>query len=767
MVTKDLGMVTAYAYAVAGGYTGTEAQFEQLMADLAVVVDDFDNFSVNVTTLPAGSSATASYADGVLSLGIPKGDKGDKGNTGDTGAPAGFGTVSATVDANIGTPSVEVTASGADTAKNFAFAFHNLKGQKGDKGDTGEVSEAELAEALEDFSANGTVANAEQLTTDIRANDQTPYLFRTAGGSVDIGDREYINGIVGGTIAWNQIVRNGNFADTSGWQISSGVGTPTVENGVITFTQKSSYSMAGLGQSKANTVNRIQPSHIYLFSCDAMAHNEDIKIGIGLPYTNKEKICPSNVFTKLYSIISAPAQVASDTNYQVLQVGNHDASNREYTISVKNFNCFDLTQMFGSTIANYIYALEAANEGAGISWFRKHFPKPYYEYNTGELMSVKALRHKTVGFNAWDEVTELGGLGVTGQPTASTTKIRGKNYIPVLPNTTYYAYVGSGNRIYIASYDADKNFIRYIPSVEGIIRGTFTTPSDARYIRLDIATAYGTTYNHDICINLSWDGERDGEYEEYVEHVYELDPDLELRGIPKLSAGNDLYYDGDVYEPDGTVTRKYGTYTFTGSETLDAVYTRTNGDKYGVIALPNAGVENGMGRSSNGIPFVHGDDAYSGSGTYFSLRSASKITVSVAGATSGADITAWLTTNKPTIVYELATPTTETADPYTNPQIVDDFGTEEFVISNTIDVPIPVGNNTDYPINLKAKLEMAPNSPSQGNGDYIVRQTNGMNEYVPLVIEDALPTIPSTAGTYKLTVTVAEGSDPVLSWEAE
>ena len=53
MITKDLGMVTAYAYAVAGGYTGTEAEFTQLMADLAVVVDDFDNFSVNVTTLPA------------------------------------------------------------------------------------------------------------------------------------------------------------------------------------------------------------------------------------------------------------------------------------------------------------------------------------------------------------------------------------------------------------------------------------------------------------------------------------------------------------------------------------------------------------------------------------------------------------------------------------------------------------------------------------------------------------------------------------------
>lgn len=42
----------------------------------------WENMSAEVETLPAGSDATASYADGVLSLGIPKGEKGDPGTGG-------------------------------------------------------------------------------------------------------------------------------------------------------------------------------------------------------------------------------------------------------------------------------------------------------------------------------------------------------------------------------------------------------------------------------------------------------------------------------------------------------------------------------------------------------------------------------------------------------------------------------------------------------------------------------------------------------------
>ena len=55
-----------------------------------------------------------------------------KGGKGDPGAAAGFGTPQASVDGGTGTPSVEVAVSGPDTAKVFTFTFHNLKGEKGD-----------------------------------------------------------------------------------------------------------------------------------------------------------------------------------------------------------------------------------------------------------------------------------------------------------------------------------------------------------------------------------------------------------------------------------------------------------------------------------------------------------------------------------------------------------------------------------------------------------------------------------------------------------
>ena len=182
MTEKDLGVVTAYAYAVEGGYTGTEAEFTALLGDLADTIAELEGLTVTVNTLPAGSSATASYADGVLSLGIPKGDKGDQGDIGPT------------PDMEIGTVTTlpagsDATASITGTPENPVL---NLGIPKGDKGDTGEVTQAEfddLKSAMYDIyptdTASGAIANFPDGADNIPVKSLTIAIEPVQSGSGD------------------------------------------------------------------------------------------------------------------------------------------------------------------------------------------------------------------------------------------------------------------------------------------------------------------------------------------------------------------------------------------------------------------------------------------------------------------------------------------------------------------------------------------------------------------------------------------------------
>ena len=177
-------------------------------------------------------------------------------------------------------------------------------------------------------------------------------------------------------------------------------------------------------------------------------------------------------------------------------------------------------------------------------------------YNEGEVVNMKASGIKSVGFNAWDEEWENGSFSTTNGKPAYANTIRCKNAIAVLPNMTYHFNIPIPSSItdksymgYALFYNDKDAYINFTP-VGGTYYAQCLTPSDARYMRFYLRTEFGTTYNHDICINLVHSGYRNGEYEPYVEDVLAL-PTLDLfpNGMSKIG---DVY---DEYDDEKSVQR--------------------------------------------------------------------------------------------------------------------------------------------------------------------------------------------------------------------
>lgn len=230
--------------------------------------------------------------------------------------------------------------------------------------------------------------------------------------------------------------------------------------------------------------------------------------------------------SKGYSFYACKAKASDGLTYSpIVKVTNdglstpliafykNDGSNFEAgeEITIKNVVLFDLTQMFG-----------AGNEPDTVEEFKALFPDNYYEYNPGQLVSMTANGLFTNGFNQWDEQWENGYIvSTTGQSFPSTNVICSKNFIPVVPNKTYYFKSPSSNHSHVYEYDKDFLFIGVIWSKGNNI---FTTSPNSKYIKITVGStdAPFSTYNNDICINLSHTGVENGKYEPYWDATKDL-----------------------------------------------------------------------------------------------------------------------------------------------------------------------------------------------------------------------------------------------------
>lgn len=130
----------------------------------------------------------------------------------------------------------------------------------------------------------------------------------------------------------------------------------------------------------------------------------------------------------------------------------------------------------------------------------------YHAFNSGTIKDSILGEIGSAGFNIWDEEWEQGYINANGVP-ASASRLRSKNFIKVVGGKEYCYYCSVLVNFNVFFYDNNYNFISSTTKTNSASNrtATITTPNNVSYIKFYLSSEYGdgTTYNNDICINVS------------------------------------------------------------------------------------------------------------------------------------------------------------------------------------------------------------------------------------------------------------------------
>lgn len=309
------------------------------------------------------------------------------------------------------------------------------------------------------------------------------YTRRTSGGPASIGSgTAQITEIRGKSIVWNQLFS----------------GITNYSNKGITITSEDGGKLTINGTSTDDII-------ITLYANISVFAGHKVIIG------SSEQLPEGASWSYSYN---ADRRWLTINTYALDVSGNfylHINSGVTFSNFVCHYQIHDITQM---QLASQIYSAPA---------FEALYPG-FHGYNAGSILNLMAAGVLADGFNQWDEEWENKKLE-NGVKTENANYVCSKNFIPVIPSTEYYmANLGNytNKTIRMEFYDINKSFlgVDYLNDTNG---WDFQTLPNCYYVQFGSQVSGGmTTYNHDICINLSWSGYRNGEYEPHLESTLNL-----------------------------------------------------------------------------------------------------------------------------------------------------------------------------------------------------------------------------------------------------